>query len=45
MMGINLGGLPKWLAKGLAATMGRVGGWFGEAYMVLARALRGSRLC
>lgn len=31
MMGINLGGLPKWLAKGLAATMGRVGGWFGEA--------------
>ncbi|MBP0604213.1 alpha/beta fold hydrolase [Aeromonas sanarellii] len=31
MMGINLGGLPKWLAKGLAATMGKVGGWFGEA--------------
>ncbi|WP_421245938.1 alpha/beta fold hydrolase [Aeromonas sanarellii] len=31
MMGINLGGMPKWLAKGLAATMGRVGGWFGEA--------------
>lgn len=31
MLGINLGGLPKWLAKGLATTMDRVGGWFGEA--------------
>ncbi|MGL4916842.1 MAG: alpha/beta fold hydrolase [Aeromonas allosaccharophila] len=30
MMGINLGGLPKWLAKGLAATLGTVGGWIGE---------------
>lgn len=30
MMGINLGGLPKWLAKGLAATIGTVGGWLGE---------------
>ena len=30
MMGINLGGLPKWLAKGLAATIGTVGGWVGE---------------
>ncbi|PTT48046.1 alpha/beta fold hydrolase [Aeromonas sp. HMWF016] len=30
MMGINLGGLPKWLAKGLATTIGTVGGWFGE---------------
>ncbi|MFQ2921159.1 alpha/beta fold hydrolase [Aeromonas allosaccharophila] len=30
MLGINLGGLPKWLAKGLAATMGTVGGWIGE---------------
>jgi len=30
MMGINLGGLPKWLAKGLAATIGTVGGWIGE---------------
>ena len=30
MMGINLGGLPKWLAKGLAATMDTVGGWWGE---------------
>ncbi|WOE84877.1 alpha/beta fold hydrolase [Aeromonas veronii] len=30
MLGINLGGLPKWLAKGLASTIGTVGGWFGE---------------
>ncbi|MEM0552404.1 MULTISPECIES: alpha/beta fold hydrolase [Aeromonas] len=30
MLGINLGGLPKWLAKGLATTIGTVGGWFGE---------------
>lgn len=30
MLGINLGGLPKWLAKGLAATLGTVGGWIGE---------------
>ncbi|MCS3456960.1 alpha/beta fold hydrolase [Aeromonas rivuli] len=30
MMGINLGGLPHWLAKGVAATIGTVGGWFGE---------------
>ncbi|HDZ8965810.1 TPA: alpha/beta fold hydrolase [Aeromonas dhakensis] len=30
MMGINLGGLPKWLAKGLAATIGTVGCWLGE---------------
>lgn len=30
MMGINLGGLPAWLAKGLASTMDTVGGWFGE---------------
>ena len=30
MLGINLGGLPKWLAKGLAATIGTVGGWIGE---------------
>ncbi|MGL5556200.1 MAG: alpha/beta fold hydrolase, partial [Aeromonas veronii] len=26
MLGINLGGLPKWLAKGLASTIGTVGG-------------------
>ncbi|MEV3832111.1 alpha/beta fold hydrolase [Aeromonas allosaccharophila] len=31
MLGINLGGLPKWLAKGLAATLGTVGGWIGES--------------
>ncbi|HEH9426320.1 TPA: alpha/beta fold hydrolase [Aeromonas sobria] len=30
MLGINLGGLPKWLAKGLATTIGTVGGWIGE---------------
>ncbi|MBL0595706.1 alpha/beta fold hydrolase [Aeromonas veronii] len=30
MLGINLGGLPKWLAKGLASTIGTVGGWLGE---------------
>lgn len=30
MMGIHLGGLPHWLAKGLSATIARVGGWFGE---------------
>ena len=30
MMGINLGGLPKWLAKGLTATIATVGGWLGE---------------
>ncbi|RQM73970.1 alpha/beta fold hydrolase [Aeromonas jandaei] len=30
MLGINLGGLPKWLAKGLATTIDTVGGWFGE---------------
>lgn len=30
MMGINLGGLPAWLAKGLASTIDTVGGWFGE---------------
>ncbi|HHQ4593273.1 TPA: alpha/beta fold hydrolase [Aeromonas veronii] len=30
MLGINLGGLPKWLAKGLASTIGTVGGWIGE---------------
>ncbi|WP_323065458.1 alpha/beta fold hydrolase [Aeromonas jandaei] len=30
MLGINLGGLPKWLAKGLATTISTVGGWFGE---------------
>ncbi|ENY71306.1 Lysophospholipase L2 [Aeromonas diversa CDC 2478-85] len=30
MMGINLGGLPVWLAKGLASTIDTVGGWFGE---------------
>ncbi|WP_337075618.1 alpha/beta fold hydrolase [Aeromonas veronii] len=30
MLGINLGGLPKWLAKGLASTIGMVGGWLGE---------------
>jgi len=30
MMGINLGGLPKWLAKGVTATIGTVGGWLGE---------------
>ncbi|WP_349920471.1 alpha/beta fold hydrolase [Aeromonas veronii] len=30
MMGINLGGIPKWLAKGLAATMDTVGSWWGE---------------
>ncbi|WP_421262274.1 alpha/beta fold hydrolase [Aeromonas jandaei] len=30
MLGINLGGLPKWLARGLATTIGTVGGWFGE---------------
>lgn len=30
MLGINLSGLPKWLAKGLAATLGTVGGWIGE---------------
>lgn len=30
MMGINLGGLSKWLAKGLAATMDQVGSWWGE---------------
>ncbi|QWL59619.1 alpha/beta fold hydrolase [Aeromonas jandaei] len=30
MLGINLGGLPKWLAKGLATTIGTFGGWFGE---------------
>ncbi|MGY3924893.1 alpha/beta fold hydrolase [Aeromonas jandaei] len=30
MLGINLGGLPKWLAKGLATTIGTLGGWFGE---------------
>ena len=30
MMGINLGGLPKWLAQGLAATMDTVGSWWGE---------------
>ncbi|MGU5730125.1 alpha/beta fold hydrolase [Aeromonas jandaei] len=30
MLGINLGGMPKWLAKGLATTIGTVGGWFGE---------------
>lgn len=30
MLGINLGGLPKWLARGLATTIGTVGGWFGK---------------
>ncbi len=30
MLGINLGGLPKWLAKGLASTIGTVGGWISE---------------
>jgi len=30
MLGINLGGLPKWLAKGLATTIGTVGDWIGE---------------
>lgn len=30
MMGINLGGLPKWLALGLATTMDTVGSWWGE---------------
>ncbi|MGL5993675.1 MAG: alpha/beta fold hydrolase [Aeromonas sobria] len=30
MSGINLGGLPKWLAKGLATTIGTVGDWIGE---------------
>ncbi|TNH80719.1 alpha/beta fold hydrolase [Aeromonas sobria] len=30
MLGINLGGLPKWLAQGLASTIGTVGGWIGE---------------
>jgi lysophospholipase len=30
MMGINLGGLPKWLAQGLAASIDTVGSWLGE---------------
>ncbi|MGH1408371.1 MAG: serine aminopeptidase domain-containing protein, partial [Aeromonas sp.] len=30
MLGINLGSLPKWLAMGLATTIGTVGGWLGE---------------
>lgn len=30
MLGIHLGALPKWLAKGLAATMATIGGWIGE---------------
>ncbi|MFL9694886.1 lysophospholipase, partial [Aeromonas veronii] len=30
MLGINLGDLTKWLAKGLASTIGKVGGWLGE---------------
>ena len=30
MMGINLGILPKWLAKGVLATLGTIGGWLGN---------------
>ncbi|PTT54321.1 alpha/beta fold hydrolase [Aeromonas sp. HMWF014] len=30
MMGINLSGLPKWLAQGLAASIDKVGNWLGE---------------
>lgn len=30
MLGINLGGLPAWLAKALATGIDTVGGWFGE---------------
>ncbi|PJG58745.1 alpha/beta fold hydrolase [Aeromonas cavernicola] len=30
MLGINLGGLPKWFAKGLTAVMAKLGRWLGR---------------